>query len=104
LFGVLGWLKWFVSLVISTYLQVDYLSHLREPSLLASAILCGDSASKFKTFTQGSFSSLALIRGPIYGVVIKPQTSAQQQSTVAIKLGNNSRTEKVLREALLAIF
>jgi hypothetical protein len=36
-------------------LQVDYLLHLREPSLLTSAILCGDSASKLKTFTQISF-------------------------------------------------
>ena len=67
-------LKGSVSLVISAYLQVDYLLHLREPSLLASAILCGDSASKLKTFTQSSFDSLALMRGPVYGVVIKPQT------------------------------
>jgi hypothetical protein len=70
-FGVLRWLKGFC-LVSDIRLFASGL--LIASSRAFFAILCGDSASKLKTFTQSSFDSLALTCGLVYGVVIKPQT------------------------------
>jgi hypothetical protein len=86
-FGVLGWLKGLclisdIRLFSSGLLIASSRAFLYWPLQFYVATLPPNS----KRSLTVHFGSLALIRGSVYSVVLGPQTSTQQQSTVATKL------------------